>query len=176
MGIIKKFKDYFSKDKDKDKVLDVYSVYNLTYDEIEYTLLSFLEELDDYVIKPSATNIDADGHVYLGANTDSVSCLHIECVVEKDRWMELKPILEKAIRRFNGEYKKVGIVTEYRGERINGDNLITHILIYNPKEYTNESLYKRNMRDKNAFNYSETPFAKSYKKKEQGRPWFTREN
>ena len=65
MEIIKKFKDYFN----KDKVLDVYSVYNLTYDEIEYTLLSFLEELDDYVIKPSACRIKS---------AESVTCLAIE--------------------------------------------------------------------------------------------------
>jgi len=50
------------------------------------------------------------------------------------------------------------------------------ILIYNPKEYTNDSLHKRNMRDKSAISYNETPFAKSYREKERGRPWFTREN
>ena len=161
MEIIKKFKDYFN----KDKVLDVYSVYNLTYDEIEYTLLSFLEELDDYVIKPSACRIKS---------AESVTCLAIECIFPFNERERLIPLLEKAIKRFNGEYNEKGIQAEYsdsgqmKNER---DNI--WILIYNPKEYTNDSLHKRNMRDKSAISYNETPFAKSYRKKEHGRPWFT---
>ena len=171
MSIIKKFKNFFN----KEEHIPVYSVYNLTYDEIEYTLFSFLDELyeDNWVIKSSACTIKKDDKM------EQVTCLAVECYFD---WVDKKnliPILEKAIKKFNGEYNERGIVAkyEYMDHRTYNDKECIYILIYNPEEYTNSSKERRrgpNGTKDSDIKYTDTPFAKSYKERSKGRPWFTR--
>ncbi len=178
MSIIKKFKNFFSKE---EPIPAVYSVYNLTYDEIEYTLFSFLDELDEdnWVIKSSACTIkkeDSNGHTHI---MEQVTCLAVECYFDWADKKHLMPILEKAIKKFNGEYNDRGIVAkyEYMDHRTYNDKECIFILIYNPEEYTNSSKERRrgpNGTKDSDIKYVDTPFAKSRKERSKGRPWFTR--